>query len=41
MNEMGIKKVYELRNDKYFRLGKISKDFHGRGIALSVAAQIA
>jgi len=31
-NEMGIKKVYELKNNKYFRPGKIYKDFHGRDI---------
>ncbi|MEA2020932.1 MAG: S-adenosyl-l-methionine hydroxide adenosyltransferase family protein [Candidatus Caldatribacteriota bacterium] len=41
MNEMGIKKVYKLENNKYFRPGKISKDFHGRDIFSPVAAHIA
>jgi len=41
INEMGVKKVYELKNDKYFRPGKISKDFHGRDIFSPVAAHIA
>lgn len=41
INEMGVKKVYELKNNKYFRPGKISKDFHGRDIFSPVAAHIA
>jgi S-adenosylmethionine hydrolase len=41
MNEMGIKKVYELKNSGYFRPGKISKDFQGRDIFSPVAAHIA
>jgi hypothetical protein len=41
MNEMGIKKVYELKNNNYFRPGKISKDFQGRDIFSPVAAHIA
>ena len=41
INEMGIKKVYEIKNNEYFRPGKISKDFHGRDIFSPVAAHIA
>lgn len=41
INDMGIKKVYEIKNNKYFRPGKISKDFHGRDIFSPVAAHIA
>ena len=41
MNDMGVKKVYELKNKLYFRPGKISYDFHGRDIFSPVAAHIA